>query len=522
MLYPVEKLLPNKGQVVTVNHTETVRDALHKMVQHDFSQLPIVNDHGDLVGMISVETIARTYFHLGEKETLSVLPVQDCRERPLTLTPEADLFEALDLLQKAYAIVIVEGRKPIGILTNYDTIHFFRNITEGLLIVEDIETTLRQYIEAVFKQKNQMQAALMRAFKPDKQDSTRPARTYDKLNFHQHIQLITTEGNWSHFEPFFKPKNLFTHYMEGVNQIRNQLAHFRDEIDAIQADLLRLSRDWLEHRPKPPLSIAVHDAIHLHEAATVQLISPPAIPSQEAFGSPVVAHASDQGKYAPLTHWLATQRGVNALRVTFDQLDALLAEPLPQSARQHRSWWSNEYTTNLQSLAWLRAGWQVENVDFAAETITFRQSMAALQQLYFADLLDRLKQTRPGLTRATKAHPQNWWSFGGGRSGFIFGWVFATGGLLRVELYIDTGDQAVNKRAFAQLQDQKDDIEKQIGQPLKWEPLERKRACRISVAQRAGVNDPPEAMQAAKTWALTTMIRFVDIFQPRIRALNLD
>lgn len=50
----------------------------------------------------------------------------------------------------------------------------------------------------------------------------------------------------------------------------------------------------------------------------------------------------------------------------------------------------------------------------------------------------------------------------------------------RVEIYVDRGESDVNKDIFAQLEAHKEEIEAAFGQPLSWEGLFGKRACRIA------------------------------------------
>ena len=64
--------------------------------------------------------------------------------------------------------MFVEHKKPVGIFTDFDATLFFRNNTEGLILIQDIEITLRQYIESVLQDEQAMQAALMVAFGADK------------------------------------------------------------------------------------------------------------------------------------------------------------------------------------------------------------------------------------------------------------------------------------------------------------------------------------------------------------------
>jgi hypothetical protein len=140
-------------------------------------------------------------------------------------------------------------------------------------------------------------------------------------------------------------------------------------------------------------------------------------------------------------------------------------------------------------------------------------------QAFFADLLNRLKEARPGITNATKTQPTSWWEFSGGRSGITFAWAFGRD-VLRVELYIDIGDKDANKAAFSTLQEHQQEIEAQMGMTLNWARLENRKASRISVARPAKVTDSPGELEDAKQWALDTMLKFVDAFQGHIKALS--
>lgn len=500
MLFPVEMLL-KADKPICIRWDKTIQEALQLMVANDFSQLPIVDSQGKLSGIISEQSIVRKYRLINGNVPLLDLTVDHCQVPAVVLPPSEDLFKALDLLKNVYAIVIVDNGEPCGILTDYDTTHFFREIAGGLLLVEDIEVTLRKYIEAAFPEGNPMQAALMLAFSHSRENPTKPMVEYGKLSFAQHIQLITTKRNWSKFKGVFEPKDLFTEMMRPVDDIRNQLAHFRKRLDAVEQDTLEQVRSWLARRPKlnPPHASQVHPT-------SVQVSSA----------------KSSKEMYAALQNWLKTQaieeRKLSDIRVAFQDIEALLPEPLPSTAREHESWWSNDYLNHSQSLAWLEAGWRVRDVNLAAGEVTFQRTNAVLMQLFFANLLERLKIARPGITNATRVQPETWWAFSGGRSGFSFGWAFVHD-MLRVELYVDVEDGNENKKLFDRLKELQSTIEEEIGATLHWDRLDHRRACRISLTRPAKVTDPQEKLEEAKQWAVSTMIKFVDAFQPRIKRL---
>jgi CBS domain-containing protein len=503
MLYPLGKLLADRELPITINATKKVSDALNLMIANDFSQLPVVDAAGALVGIISEKTIAKTYYFQRAAVSLLDLTVDHCKARAVTMSPEDDLFDALDRLRETACIVIVKDKKPFRILTDYDSTHFFRDTAEGLILIEDIEVTLRQYINAIYRDEPALDTALINVFGADKADPAKSRRDYERISLGDHIRLITHEKNWPEFNGVFEPQRMFEELMDQVRRIRNQLAHFRDRLDPVQRQALLQARLWLDSRPKL-------NQVSGEKQQTVHVTSSD-IPTSAV---------SD--KYASLEQFLQRHGDEGpVIRVSFDDIEAVLGEALPSSATTHRSWWNNDPSNHLQARAWLEAGWLVDDVDLAARVVLFRLSNAALYPLFFTDVVERFKKERPGVTRATAVRTDNWWSFSAGRSGFNFGWVLPREPVLRVELYIDLGDQAINKTAFDMIHQQKDAIEQEIGEPLKWERLDERRASRISISRPTQLVASPEQLEQSKAWAVTLMLKFLDAFQPRIRELKL-
>jgi hypothetical protein len=86
------------------------------------------------------------------------------------------------------------------------------------------------------------------------------------------------------------------------------------------------------------------------------------------------------------------QEGKVNLQLAFAEIEELLGEELPDSARQHRAWWGNDYSTHVQATAWLSAGWLVDGVDMNKEEVAFRQTKTANYPLFFDELLRGLKE----------------------------------------------------------------------------------------------------------------------------------
>jgi hypothetical protein len=76
------------------------------------------------------------------------------------------------------------------------------------------------------------------------------------------------------------------------------------------------------------------------------------------------------GKYGLLYNHLRGHGG-DTVKLTTEEIEALLGFCLPPSAAKHRAWWSNDFT-HTQAKSWLLADWEVANISLPY--ITFRKS----------------------------------------------------------------------------------------------------------------------------------------------------
>jgi len=80
-------------------------------------------------------------------------------------------------------------------------------------------------------------------------------------------------------------------------------------------------------------------------------------------------------KYQPLLGYLQRQEQTE-VTLTFGEIEALLGDRLPTSARTRRAWWSNRSKGALQAAAWRGADYLVKSLDLATETVTFQKPPA--------------------------------------------------------------------------------------------------------------------------------------------------
>lgn len=74
-------------------------------------------------------------------------------------------------------------------------------------------------------------------------------------------------------------------------------------------------------------------------------------------------------KYDPLQKYLQ-RLDVVRKTLSFKEIEAILEEPLPESARKYEPWWAND-RTHTQARAWLEIDWHTEAVKLHKEEVTF-------------------------------------------------------------------------------------------------------------------------------------------------------
>lgn len=61
--------------------------------------------------------------------------------------------------------------------------------------------------------------------------------------------------------------------------------------------------------------------------------------------------------------------------MSFEDIERIVGAKLPQSAFNHRAWWSNNPTNSVMTKAWLAAGFRSEEVDMTARKLVFSRHL---------------------------------------------------------------------------------------------------------------------------------------------------
>ena len=115
----------------------------------------------------------------------------------------------------------------------------------------------------------------------------------------------------------------------------------------------------------------------------------------------------------------------------------------------------------------------------------------------------------------------SWYSFSAGHAQRVrYGANFHRGGV-RVEVYIDNGDQVWNKEIFDQLSDRREAIQSAIKGDFEWnwDRLDDRRASRISVERQGSIGDDQKTLDDIHVWMVKNLLEFKRVFGPHLAEL---
>ncbi|MBN9686375.1 MULTISPECIES: DUF4268 domain-containing protein [unclassified Corallococcus] len=563
MPFTVKDLIGDRGMPVTAKLDESAWEAYARMRENDFSQLPVVKEDGQPFGLITNGTILRALSHLGTKlADLRILDATD--ERFDVFELDADLFEALDHLGENNAVLVVNAdNKLTGIVTSFDATEFFRNRYEDMMLLEDVEGTLKDLIRFAFtneagepdgaalskliadmaggrkKTFRSVRAIVNRYLRAtasngkfdepqlhtafNEEYPSQVGQTLDDLSFNDFTQMLVDGGRWDRLSSVLGDSKSIKDLLDKVRETRNALAHFRRKPSPMERDALRYCNAQLT-RAKDRLTLKRPAGPATPLASIVTPIPPPPPPAAlEQIEPTAELEQPDESRYARLALYLTAQpAGVERLDLSFDQIQHIIRGRLPDSARRHRSWWANDAQSHIQSRLWLEASWRVADINLSESRVTFAR-IRERDQLYLAfntALQNDLRAKTKLALRSVKSPVTSWlWLVDlpeGHTAAAHLGVSFALRDRFRVELYIDNGSAADNKALFDRLLADRQAIETLVGTSIQWERLDNKRASRIAVYHRGVITDAPAELEALRMWAVDKVVRFHEALAPRV------
>lgn len=566
MTTTVHEFVKGKLPVITISKDDSLATALKRMIEYDFSQLPVVNVDNIPDGILTSDSILQTLNSFGV--VLEKIPLRHAMvKKPYQVNGNIDLLDLFDDMRDGYALVTDDSGQLVGIVTSYDTTEYFRQRAQDILLVENIESTLKDFVQIAFNshadgemrlekaiqsmtnssadlrkryekgvrhylrerqgaQETPVDQALLDQTFAQHLDDKRPLTPYDRLTLSNYISLFLHKDHWARFADIFElDKTAVENLLRSVLNTRNALSHFRD-ITRDQSAQLRYCYDLLVNHQQAITAAFAQDDLGVDELDLSNESSGP-----DEGPAPIIDDEPVPGdsRYAPLAIWLQGQPPDKELvKPSFAKIEEVIGGKLPESAYKNRAWWANDTIGHVQSKQWLDVGWRVASVNMTTQIVRFAR-IKERQKAYidfFSALINELRQ-QPGFDNLqNRPDGVNWyWTRGvsvRNRSLASFNYSFGRGGIFRIELYIDCGDQTLNKQIFDGLAAQKEEIEAEVGHELTWQRLDDRRASRIARIFKGHITDGEEALAELRQKAVSAMTHYVKVMQPHVEAVGTE
>ena len=127
----------------TLKASSTVEHASDLMKEHAIRHIPVVNDFGRLLGLVTQRDILAATSPLGKRqpEEISASLTYVMNRQLITISRDTRLTSAASLLQKHRigCLPVVEKEKLIGLVTDSDFVTIAIHLLEQLEMVEPVE-----------------------------------------------------------------------------------------------------------------------------------------------------------------------------------------------------------------------------------------------------------------------------------------------------------------------------------------------------------------------------------------------
>lgn len=225
--------------VVSVQEGDPLVKAVTLMLQHDFSQLAVLNGQGDITGVVSWETLGKA--RLGNTDPALGEATVPAR----TVTVDADLLGVVaEVSSRDYVFVReVGGHKPVGIVTVADLSDQFYIMARPFALVEEVERRLRRCTD------ERVPVAAMKAAAGNKGAQILGAAN---LTMGGYKHLYKDSQNFEYLGWALDHETFFG-LLSAVHAIRNNLMHFSTdplgEQELVQAQSLLHMLRVVDPRP---------------------------------------------------------------------------------------------------------------------------------------------------------------------------------------------------------------------------------------------------------------------------------
>ncbi len=242
--HDVGSIFPDDIDLVSVEPSTTVAEALRLMAPNRYSQVPVIRD-GTVRGVFSLWSLAQ---HLMDHPRLlpQDLAVGDVMENIPDVTVDDPLDRVLEHLNSHDAVLVKSPHGVQAIATGTDVLKYFYRVARPFVLLQEIELSLRNLIEACISSA-ELETCIDRALRGKYESMKKePPKTLSDMTFEDYRSIVTAKPNWEFFRGILGAnRDLAAAKLEQIRKIRNDVFHFRDATSVRDYQALATNRDWL-------------------------------------------------------------------------------------------------------------------------------------------------------------------------------------------------------------------------------------------------------------------------------------
>jgi CBS domain-containing protein len=230
--YRVGRLSLANNPPVSVLPNDTVRKATTIMLRRKFSQLPVIDENKEVLGIFGWKS-------LGSRQALGQTCelVREAIDRAFQVTGDMPLLGVIELIEEHDCVLLrADSGNISSIITHYDISVTFAELSEPFLVLREIENHMRGFISQEFTDEEVVAALNVKR-------ASRQSGVVHSLTFGDYLRFLDDTDRWAKLG-IRVDLELFRKEVDEVREIRNEVMHF--DPDPVKGDDLEKLRGFAD------------------------------------------------------------------------------------------------------------------------------------------------------------------------------------------------------------------------------------------------------------------------------------
>jgi CBS domain-containing protein len=249
LFHRVGSVIPEGQELLYARPDDPVQDVLELMASHGYSQIPLRAVPGaEIRGVFSYRSFAQ---HAIPRQKMRggivALPVEAFAEQPKPfIDPSQELTEIFDVLDAKEFALVGTPRDVLALVTATDVLRWLYALSEPFVLFGEIERALRQLVD------HRLSASVItecarRAFGHLYKGRSEPLPTQLHDMSLDELRLLVINGdNWQCLGGVLGPNREWAaSQLGGLPNLRNDVFHFRRDLDQEELEQIVQARIWL-------------------------------------------------------------------------------------------------------------------------------------------------------------------------------------------------------------------------------------------------------------------------------------